>query len=66
LQIFFFKAQVISGEILAPKSNQKENKSEAFNTEYKDFLWLTRSEMVSKLLPEYHRQITEFLVDENN
>lgn len=60
LQIFFFKAQVISGEI------QNKTKSKDKTTEYKDLAWLTREELISKLQPEYHKQISEFLIDEEN
>ncbi|OXA56287.1 39S ribosomal protein L46, mitochondrial [Folsomia candida] len=59
-KIFFFKAQVISGEI------QNKTKSKDKTTEYKDLAWLTREELISKLQPEYHKQISEFLIDEEN
>ena len=54
LQIFFYKAQVVSEGELKP------------GTEYKDYLWLTRDELSFKLYPDYYKQICEFLINESN
>lgn len=67
LQVFFFKAQVISGDIKPTlKTAKDKTTSDTMATDYKDFAWCTREDLMSKLQPEYHKQIREILIDEAN
>jgi hypothetical protein len=71
--VFFFKAQVISGEIMT-KTQKGDDKNK--NTDYKDYVWLTRDELNTKFLDEkentskssteYYKQLRVCLIDQVN
>lgn len=54
LKVFFYKAQVVSGEVT------KGNGGEIIN----DFVWLKRNELPNKLQPEYWKKLSECLIDD--
>jgi hypothetical protein len=70
-QVFFFKAQVISGEIIT-KTQEEDDKNK--NTTTADYVWLTRDELNTKFLDEntskssteYYKQLRVCLIDQVN
>lgn len=53
-QVFFYKAQVVSG---SPSVNDSKS-------DIKDFVWLKREELSDKLHPEYYEKLSNCLIDE--
>lgn len=54
LQVFFYKAQVVSG---APNEGTR-------NGIINDYAWLKRNELSKKLQIDYYKNLSECLIDE--
>ena len=58
LQVFFYKAQILSGQLELPKGKKDDG------APIDDYLWLTRAELPEYFVPEYFNAISDILIPE--